>query len=165
VKIRHLPASTPGDLLDGLTEFRPHVVHFSGHGNESVIVFDTGAEEHNDGQPVHAGPFKNALEAPDEPPILIVLNACNSAHQLTSLLGKVRMAIGMSDSIADVDAITFATRFYRTLAEGQSISAAIASARADMELNGLPDHDLPALVTAEGIDPTTIRLIIPAEEH
>lgn len=27
------PAATTADLLDGITKFRPHVVHFSGHSN------------------------------------------------------------------------------------------------------------------------------------
>lgn len=66
----------------------------------------------------------------------------------------------MSDSVGDADAITFATRFYRTLAEGQSVSAALATARADMEMNGLPDHDLPTMAALPGIDPTEVRLVI-----
>jgi hypothetical protein len=163
VDIEHLPAATPADLLDGLTTFRPHVVHFSGHGNESALVFDTGRDTHNGGRLVSASGFKNALQAPDEPPILVVLNSCKSAAQLESLLGKVTMAVGMSDSIGDVDAVTFATRFYRTLAEGQSVSAAVASARADMEMNGLPDHDLPTLVTLDAVDPTKVRLIVASD--
>ena len=28
------PAATAADLLDGITRFRPHVVHFSGHSND-----------------------------------------------------------------------------------------------------------------------------------
>ena len=163
VLIEHLPAATPGDLLDGLTSFRPHVVHFSGHANENLLVFDTGSAEHSAGRPVTASAFKNAIDAPDEPPVLVVLNACKSAAQLESLLGKVLLAVGMSDSIGDVDALTFATRFYRALAEGQSVSAALALARVDMEMNGLADHDLPTLAAVDGIDPTTVHLVIPAE--
>ena len=160
VAIEHLPAVTAGDLLDGLTSFRPHVVHFSGHANENVLVFDDGSVAHGDGHSVTARALKSAVEAPDEPPTLVVLNACKSARQLESLLGKVALAVGMSESIGDVDALTFATRFYRTLAEGQSVSAALATARADMEMNGLPDHDLPTLAALDGVDPTTVRLVI-----
>lgn len=32
------PAATTSDLLDGLTKFRPHVVHFSGHSNDDLIL-------------------------------------------------------------------------------------------------------------------------------
>lgn len=160
VLIEHLPAATPSDFLDGLTRLRPHVVHFSGHAGENVLEFDSGKITLGPGTTVTAAAFQSAINAPDEPPILVVLNACNSAAQLNSLLGKVAIAIGMSDSVGDADAITFATRFYRTLAEGQSVNAAMATARADMEMNGLPDYDLPTMALLPGIDPTTVQLVI-----
>lgn len=160
VLIDHLPAATPSDLLDGLITLRPHVVHFSGHASENVLEFDTGSAAPGPGKAVPADAFKNAINSPDEPPILVVLNACKSAAQLQSLLGKVAIAIGMTDSVGDADAITFATRFYRTLAEGQSVSAALATARADMQMNGLPDHDLPTMALQAGVDPTTVRLVV-----
>jgi len=160
VVIEHLAAVTAGDLLDGLTSFRPHVVHFSGHADEGVLVFDDGGDVNGYGHHISVRAFKSAVEAPDEPHLLVVLNACKSADHLDQLLGRVALAVGMSDNIGDVDALTFATRFYRTLAEGQSVWAALATARADMEMNGLPDHDLPTLAALDGIDPTTVRLVI-----
>lgn len=33
VEIHHLPAATASDLLDGMSGFKPHVVHFSGHAD------------------------------------------------------------------------------------------------------------------------------------
>ena len=160
VVIEHLAAATAGDLLDGLTAFRPHVVHFSGHANESLLVFDDGSDSRGPGNRISARAFKSAVEAPDDPPVLVVLNACKSAAQLMDLIGRVPMAVGMADSIGDADALTFATRFYRSLAEGQSVSASLAIARADMEMNGLSDHELLVLVTLPEIDPTNVRLVI-----
>lgn len=87
-----------------------------------------------------------------------MLNSCDSAAQARGLLGKVALAVGMKDKVGDPDALTFATRLYRTLAEGQSVQAALDTARADMELNGLPDHDLPVLAAADGVDPALVRL-------
>ncbi len=159
VLIEHLPAATAGDLLDGLPELRPHVVHFSGHSNESVLSFDDGSDTRGAGKTVTAKAFKSAMEAPDEPPVLVVLNSCKSAAQLRALLGKVAVAGGMSDAIGDPDALTFATRFYRSLAEGQSVQAARNTARADMEANGLPDHDLPTLEVVDGVAPALVRLV------
>jgi hypothetical protein len=109
---------------------------------------------------VPAEAFVAAINGLDETPVLVVLNSCNSSAQLTALLGKVAIAIGMSDTIGDPDAITFATRFYRTLAEGQSVNAALAIARADMQMNGLPDYDMPTLALLPGVDPTTVQLVI-----
>jgi DNA-directed RNA polymerase subunit F len=160
VDICHLPAATAGDLLDGLTSFRPHVVHFSGHADESSLVFGNGRIVRGAGHVITARAFKSAVEAPDEPPLLVVLNACRSAAHLKGLLGRVPLAVGMSENVGDVDAIVFATRFYRTLAEGQSVSAAVATARAEMEMNGLPHCDLPTLEVLDGLDPTLIRLVV-----
>lgn len=161
VAIEYLPAATPNDVLDTLVAFRPHIVHFSGHANESVLVFDEGTDGYGPNKGRQIGPdlFRDLLESTDEAPMLVVLNACKSAAQLDSLLGKVAMAVGMDDSIRDVDAIVFATRFYSTLAEGQSVEAALTTARVDMKLNGLPDHDLPTLRAVNGVDPADVRLI------
>lgn len=161
VAIEYLPAATPGDVLDTLVAFRPHVVHFSGHANESVLVFDEGTDGYGTNKGERIGPdlFRELLESTDEAPVLVVLNACKSAAQLSSLLGKVAMAVGMDDTIGDIDAIVFATRFYSTLAEGQSVEAALTTACVEMKLNGLPDHDLPTLRAVDGVDPADVRLI------
>ena len=161
VTIEHLPAATPTDVLDALVSFRPHVVHFSGHANETVLVFDEGTDGYGPHNGKRIGPdlFRELLESTDEAPVLVVLNACKSAAQLDLLLGKVSMAVGMDDSIHDVDAIVFAARFYSTLAEGQSVNAALATACLEMKMNGLPDHELPTLRSVHGVDPADVRLI------
>lgn len=161
VQIEHKPAATGPDLLDGLTQFRPHVVHFSGHASATALVFDTGADGHNPGQRVSAAAFARAIAAVDQPPALVVLNACKSAGQLEGLLAAVPIAIGMADSVGDTDAMTFAARFYATIAEGQSVQGALDVSRGQMELNGLPDADLPMLEAAHGIDPRSVVLVLP----
>jgi hypothetical protein len=90
VQIEHLPAATAGDLMDGLTRFRPHVVHFSGHANDQVLVFDDGSDSPGQGLAITARSFKAAVEAPDESPMLVVLNACKSADQLRTFWGASR---------------------------------------------------------------------------
>ncbi len=163
VDIEHAPDITADDLLNYLTTFQPHVIHFSGHANEDVLVFDDGSVEGGQERTIPIELFMRAVTAPDRKPALVVLNACESAVNLEALLAGVPMAIGMSASVGDADAITFATRFYRAVADGQSIESALTIARVDMEMNGLPDHDLPTLITAPGIDPSTVRLVLPPE--
>lgn len=165
VDIEHAPDITAEDLLNYLTRFQPHVIHFSGHADEDVLVFDGGAVEGNEGQEIPIELFMRAVTAPDQRPALVVLNACDSATNLEALLAGVPIAIGMSEPVGDTDAITFATRFYRAVADGQSIESALAIARVDMEMNGLPDHDLPTLVTAPGVDTSHVRLVLPPAPH
>lgn len=155
------PAATTGDLLDGITKFRPHIVHFSGHSNEDLIVFERDIDApHKDGQVVMATTFARAIAATDDPPMLVLLNACNSAAQIDNLVdGGVPFAIGMSDIIADGDAIVFAAQFYASIANGQSVQSAHLAGQAALELAGLDGAELPTLAAAAGLDPAQALLV------
>jgi len=159
------PAATGEDLLNGLTQGRPHIVHFSGHGSDAVVVFEQDTDAKNHGAVVTAGAFAAALRAVDEPPLLVVLNACSSAPQAERLVeGIASFAIGHSDSVTDGDAIAYAARFYASLADGQSIQAAHELARAALLLQGTPDFDLPQLYSAAGLDPAATILVLSTTE-
>lgn len=100
------------------------------------------------------------MRATDTPPLLVVLNSCHSAAQLTRLVQEAApFAIGMSEEIDDGDAIAYAARFYASIANGQSINAAHLAGRAALELAGLEGADLPTLEWAEDVDPTTAVLV------
>ncbi|NMI55839.1 CHAT domain-containing protein [Streptomyces sp. S1A1-8] len=154
------PSATTDDLLDGITRFRPHVVHFSGHSNEDLIVLEQDVDTFNDGVVVTAGGFAKAVAATDDPPVLVVLNSCRSAGQIEHLADAIApFAIGMSDSIDDLAAITYAAQFYAAIANGHSIGAAHASGKAAVEIAALPGYDLPTLAHAEGMNPWTAILV------
>lgn len=158
------PAATTADLLDGITKFRPHVIHFSGHSTADLIEFEDEIDEPHDGVVVTAAAFAHAIAACDEPPMLVVLNACRSARQVPLLVSSVApFAIGMSDDIEDADAIVYAAQFYAAIANGQSIMAAHRSGRAALELGGLAGADLPTLGCAVGSDPATTVLVKPPQ--
>lgn len=158
------PAATTADLLDGITKFRPHVVHFSGHSNEDLIVFEDETDMPHEGVVVSARAFAAAISATDDPPLLVLLNSCRSAGQLDALIaGIVPFAIGMADEIEDGDAISYAAQFYAAVANGQSISSAHLSGQAALQLAGLNGADLPTLAWAVGVDPSTTLLVSPAE--
>jgi hypothetical protein len=160
IKIDAHPAATTHDLLDGLTGFGPHVVHFSGHSSDDLIVFEDDRDDRHAGVIVTAASFARAISAIDEPPLLVLLNACNSAAQIDELVERVvPFAIGMTDSIGDVDAINYAARFYAAVADGQSIRSSHLVAQAAMALDGLPDADVPRLAWASDVDPAATKLV------
>ncbi|AXI76108.1 CHAT domain-containing protein [Peterkaempfera bronchialis] len=156
-------SATTADLLDGLTGFRPHVVHFTGHSAEHLLVFEQDVDAPNDGLVVSAGAFGRALAATDNPPLLVVLNSCSSAPQAQRLVDQevVPFAIGMSDTIGDLDAISYAAQLYAAIANGQSITSASASGQVAVEMAGLDDHDLPTLFHAPDADPRAAVLVKP----
>lgn len=165
IEIDARPSATPDDLLDGLSKFRPHIVHFSGHGNSNLIQFEDDEDEPHDGVVVTAEAFSNAIQATDYSPRLVVLNSCSSAPQAMKLVeGIVPLAIGMADSIDDGDAINYAARFYASVANGESVRAAHSLGKAALELTGLSGAELPTLCWAENMDPQLTNLVEPIED-
>ncbi|AYE95822.1 hypothetical protein C0J29_14420 [Mycobacterium paragordonae] len=162
IEIDARPAATANDLLDGLSGFRPHVLHFSGHSNQSLIVFEDERDEPHEGVIVTARAFMRAMRATDGPPVLVVLNACNSAAQIDELVAQVvPFAIGMADSIDDSDAINYAAHLYASIADGQSIRSSHLRAQSALELAGLEGADLPMLACSEQADPANTVLVRP----
>ncbi|OUZ07230.1 hypothetical protein BHE97_17110 [Aeromicrobium sp. PE09-221] len=154
------PAATTADLLEGLAKFRPHVVHFSGHSNENLIVFEDDHDGHHEGVIVTAKTFAKAIDATDDPPVLVLLNSCNSAAQIDDLVAQVvPFAIGMAGTIDDSDAISYAAQFYATIANGQSIRSAHLSAQVALEAAGLDSAELPTLAWAQGVEPGDTVLV------
>jgi hypothetical protein len=158
------PAATTADVLDGITKFRPHVVHFSGHSDHDLIVLERECDEHHEGVIVTADAFAAALRATDDPPLLVVLNSCNSASQINGVVERLApFAIGMADEIEDGDAITYAAQFYAAVANGQSINSAHLSGQAALQLAGLVGAELPTLAWADDVDPASAVLVKPAD--
>ncbi|MDX3099842.1 CHAT domain-containing protein [Nonomuraea angiospora] len=162
VELDPRPAATTADLLDGLSSFKPHVVHFSGHSDENFIVLEEDIdEEHEFGVDVAAGTFARAMAAPDEPPLLVMFNSCTSAPLAEALVaaGVVPFAIGMSDEVEDTDAIAYAAQFYAAITDGNSIQSAHDLAVVGLELSGLAGVDLPQLACAPNVDPAQTFLV------
>ncbi|MFB8146548.1 CHAT domain-containing protein [Microbacterium sp. NPDC056003] len=158
------PAATTEDLLDGISKFRPHVIHFSGHSDSDLIKFEEELDEPHDEVIVSAAAFARAVRATDQPPLLVLLNSCRSAGHIDHLVEHVTpFAIGMADEIDDSDAIAYAARFYANIANGQSIESAHLAARAALELAGLDGANLPTLAWAEDVDPATTLLVVPTD--
>lgn len=156
-------AATANDLLDGITKFRPHVVHFSGHSNEDLILLEEERDELHEGTAVTAQAFEAALGATDDPPLLVLLNSCNTVGQATAIAARniIPFAIGMAYEIDDGDAINYAARFYASVANGQSIQSAHEAGKAQLALAGLAGAELPTLVAADNVDPASTILVQP----
>lgn len=162
VTVEHLPAATGMDLIGGLNDHRPHVVHFSGHASALGLLLEdeTGSQ---DGMGIEFELLARVLGATDEPPRLAVLNACESLEGADDLLQTVPTVIGMSKSITDSAAITFATRFYAAIASAQSVGTAVEQAKTAMQMASLEDSDLPEVRTREDVDPSKLVLVQPPD--
>jgi hypothetical protein len=133
IAIEQKPAATFQDLLDGLNDVRPHVVHFSGHGGAQALLMDGGDVHGEAAQEVTFGLLIKALEATDSPPTLLVLNACDTLDGADVILPAVPVVVAMSKEVLDVAAIVFAQQFYAALASGQSVGSALKQAKVAIE--------------------------------
>ena len=152
-------SATPEDLLEGLNETRPHVVHFSGHAGDAALLFDNASVEQPEGRDVPYDLLARALRATARPPILLVLNGCETLDGADVLLEAVGVVIGTAASISDLAAAVFAARFYAAIAEAQPIAAALEQGTVAVDMAGLAEGWKPDVIQRPEIDITTRVLI------
>ncbi len=159
LELRSEWAVRPDDLLQYLNEYRPQVVHFSGHGSagEELVLHDEVD------RPVTVStPALRALFSTLKDNIRVVLlNACYSRTQAEAIVEIVDCAVGMKRAIGDKAAIAFAASFYRALGFGRSVQEAFEQGRAAILLQGIREEDTPELLFKLGVDPRTIYLAGP----
>lgn len=142
-------AATVDDLRRALLDFRPTVVHFSGHGGgESGLAFET---EDGGTHEAHAEPltrlfhhFKDSLKC-------VVLNACYSDVQANEIRKQIDYVIGMANAIEDGSAIKFAVAFYDAVFAETTFRQAFDLACTAIDLGNLPNSDVPVFLTGSSI--------------
>ncbi|MGT2438448.1 CHAT domain-containing protein [Bradyrhizobium betae] len=146
------------DILDGLNNHSPRVVHFSGHGNTRGLAMDGGTVKRGKTNFVTFDLLGKALAATDKPPEVIVLNACKSAGARRALLGSAKALVVMQKAVSDVAAVAFAKQFYGAIASGQSLQAAFDQGRVAVEFVSWDEASTPTLVMADGVNAKNSKL-------
>jgi hypothetical protein len=131
VEVNALTAATTDDLRRALLSGEYEIVHFSGHANGDVLVF-----EDSNGRSIST-PLASLAELIERYPTIscVVLNACESLSNLTVAMAP--FTIGMDHSITDEAAIEFARGFYDAVAAGRTIEFAAQEGKAAAALKGL----------------------------
>jgi hypothetical protein len=112
-KVHHCLATRAETLQSEVLQFKPHLIHFSGHGTEDSVIFtdSTGYQTHEVSKLALANLFK--LCAPDLKAVF--LNACHSAINAEYIAEQVDYFIGMNDAIDDKSGTTFSQGFYSVI--------------------------------------------------
>lgn len=150
------------DLIQDLNETRPHIVHFSGHGNQAELAFENAEGR---AQPLNNEMLGVVLAATSDRIRLAVFNSCQSAAQAELATEHVSFAIGMETSVEDERAKTFAAQFYNSLGFGKTLAEAFDQAKAQVALSHKDGGDIPQLFEAPGEDPATTVLVAPDRAH
>lgn len=184
IDVRAELAVRPTDLSRLLLDYRPDIVHFSGHGMELRVRTGTTSSTTRefdlpDDSASHDKSAESAilfvssaghavLVPPDALTSLfgilktqrcIVLNACFSATQARALSQHVDCVVGMTRTIRDESAIAFAAGFYQALARGKSVKEAFELGKNLIAICSLPDAEVPELYTKSGIDGNAVRFV------
>ncbi|MEH2279913.1 MAG: CHAT domain-containing protein [Nostoc sp.] len=132
------------DIQRALLDFKPQIIHFSGHGGgeEGLVLEDeTGTAKLVDTEAL-AGLFElfsDKLEC-------IILNACYSQVQASAIARHVPYVIGMNKAIGDVAAIEFAVGFYDALGAGESVEFAYKLGCVNIRMAGIAQYLTPVLM-------------------
>jgi hypothetical protein len=134
IEFRARLAVRPDDLVRNVREFRPTIVHFSGHGTRGGIVLRNDAGGYNT---VSAAALKRFFTARDVEGV--VLNSCYSKAQASAICTVVKVVIGTTQALQDEAALRFSVAFYRTLGEGHSVGEAFRDGGDAVALHSLSD--------------------------
>ena len=144
------PAIRPNDLQRLLLTYRPHIVHFCGHGSKGQRIILAGP--HGRGKAVDQQGLAGVFALYNNHVRLVLLNACFTREQAKHISEVVDYSIGTARPIGDKASVAFAGAFYRALGFGKSIKDAFDSARAELALTKMPRSRGIELFIKNGID-------------
>jgi hypothetical protein len=143
-------AVRPKDLRRALLRFKPHIVHFSGHGskNEEIVLVGNDGHSRLIGKQALITLFKILKDNVR----IIVLNSCYSQPQAEALSEMIDYTVGTSRAVRDKSAVAFAAAFYGALAFGRSVQDAFDLAKNEIDLQNLFGSDIPVLLVRKGVN-------------
>jgi len=143
IPINSTGATRPRDIQQAMLDFKPQIVHFSGHGagQDGLVFEDVVGQEKLVGAEALANLFKLFSKRVE----CVVLNACYSGYQAHAIVQHIDYVIGMNQAIGDRAAIEFAVGFYAALGAGESIEFAYDLGCNAIQLEGIAENLIPVL--------------------
>lgn len=132
------------ELQGYFLRYEPTIVHFSGHGSESseIILEDNNGNS----QPVSTRALSKLFSVLKDNIRCVVLNACFSDQQARAIAEHIDCVVGMSNTIGNKTANSFAAGFYQALGYGRDVKTAFESGCAQIDLEGLDEQNAPKLL-------------------
>ena len=132
------------DLRRALLDYRPQIIHFSGHGTGQsglMLENETGTQ-----QLVSTEALSRLFAAfPVGEIECVLLNACYSEVQAIAIHQLVDCVIGMNQAIGDQAAVQFAEGFYDALGAGSLYDEAFRIGCSAIDLEGSSEYSTPVL--------------------
>ena len=148
-------AVRPDDLMQTLLEHKPHIVHFSGHGESTGEL--NFLDESGNPKPVSPKAIQTLFSALKDNIRVVVFNACYTKKQAQATIKVIDCVIGMNTYISDQTAAVFASSFYRALGFGLSVKEAFDLGKAALQIEGMQGENTPELLIKDGVDLSNFR--------
>jgi len=127
-----------------LLDYKPHVVHFCGHGiGEAGLALENEATGNAQLLPTEA--IAELFDISEQPEC-VILNACYSEVQATAIHQWVPVVVGMKQDIGDAAALEFAVGFYDGLFAGLDYQKSFRVGRNAIQAQSIPEHLTPVLL-------------------
>lgn len=152
-------AVRPDDLLQSLNEHKPHIIHFSGHGDEDHIAFVGNSD--GETKLVTKDAIVQMIKVMLDNLQVVIFNTCLSGEQAQAVSEYVDVAIGMTEEIDDDAARVFAAQFYSAIGFGRSVQQAFDQGIAALMVNGIPEDHIPEIYHRDDVNPSEIILVRP----
>ena len=137
-------ATRPIDLRRSLLDYRPQIVHFSGHGTgEEGLLLENDAGQMQEVSNEALTQLFSIFAAGEIECVL--LNACYSEVQANAIHQFVDCVIGMNQPINDTAAVNFAEGFYDALGSGGLYDEAFKAGCSAISLSNSPGASIPVL--------------------
>jgi hypothetical protein len=156
----YAPAARPDDLLQALLQYRPVIVHFSGHGSpEGIALID---DKDWTAKLVKTEALKELFTTLKGNIRVVVLNSCYSQPQAEAIAEVIDCVIGMEQGFTPEAAIIYAGSFYRAIGFNLSVQVAHALGKLALALEEVKDKDgrlqweIPKLKCRPGVNPAEV---------
>ncbi|OLS23921.1 MAG: Transforming protein p29 precursor [Candidatus Heimdallarchaeota archaeon LC_3] len=144
-------SATRNDINLLLTEFKPQILHFTGHGDsQGNLYFFRQEDEMTD--KISQDEFIGLLKTYNDVIRLVVLNACETYTLAENLSKYINNVVAMSEEVADNDAIVFSENFYLSICTNESILTSVDRAKGAMTMMKA-ESNIVELFSKPNIDP------------
>lgn len=138
------------DMTGAVLTFRPHIIHFSGHGSaDGELIFENSEAKARRATPEDLeGIFMSLAGRVDA----VILNACFSEEQAAVISRHIPYVVGMKGLVTDQAAICFSLGFYQSLSAGETLADAFKHAGALLQAERLLGECEPVIKAGPGAE-------------
>jgi len=112
-EIQDQQAVKPGDVLQAIISYKPHIVHFSGHGQDNgELCFE---DEQGISKAISPEALASLFSLATDTVKCVIVSTCYAEKQARAIAQYVPVVIGTKKEISDSAAIKFSTGFYTSL--------------------------------------------------